>query len=259
LPSSVIGSAGFTGGQDIRTLADEQATTRAISDRLRWLVEGAEPGDVLVFHYSGHGSQVRDRNGDELDDGLDEIICPYDLDWDNPFTDDDLGSIIQNLPPEVNLTVILDCCHSGTGLREPATTVPVRPRYLAPPPDIQHRAQLLIEDRGMTRRLTLTRPRPELQVKRFGVSASASGGVLIAACAADQVSADAWIDGDYHGALTYYLWRAAAELRLPTYAGLIRRVRQLVRENGYDQATQLEGDAALLSQVVFAPFTAALA
>jgi hypothetical protein len=241
-------------------LADERATTRAITERLHWLVEGAHPGDILVFHYSGHGSQVRDRDGDELDDGLDEIICPYDLDWDNPFTDDDLGSIIQVLPGGVNLTVILDCCHSGTGLREPVTTLPVQPKYLMPPPDIQHRAQPLIEDHGMTRRLTLTRPRVDLQVKRFGRSASAGGGVLIAACAADQVSADAWIDSDYHGALTYYLWRAVADLDFaPTYADLVRQVRRLVKKNGYDQVPQLEGDGALLSQVAFAPLAAALA
>ena len=55
----------------------------------------AQPGDVLVFYYSGHGSQVRDRNGDELTDGLDEIICPYDMDWDRGtyILDDDLDAI----------------------------------------------------------------------------------------------------------------------------------------------------------------------
>jgi hypothetical protein len=32
-----------------------------------------------VFHYSGHGSQVRDKKGKELRDGKDEIICPWDF------------------------------------------------------------------------------------------------------------------------------------------------------------------------------------
>ena len=64
---------GFDDAREIRLLTDERATTAAIVERLKWLVAGSQPGDVLVFHYSGHGSQVRDRHGDELDDGLDEI------------------------------------------------------------------------------------------------------------------------------------------------------------------------------------------
>ncbi len=114
----------------IATLTDAAATTRNIVGRLRWLVAGAAPGDVLLFHYSGHGSQVEDRHGDELDDNLDEIICPYDLDWNAPFTDDDLYGLVKDLPGGVNLTVVLDCCHSGTGLREAA---PTRPRFMDPP------------------------------------------------------------------------------------------------------------------------------
>ncbi len=86
---------GFDDARQIRMLTDRRATTAAIAHRLRWLVDGARPGDLLVFHYSGHGSQVRDREGDELEDGLDEIICPYDLDWDDPFTDDDLYEIVK--------------------------------------------------------------------------------------------------------------------------------------------------------------------
>jgi hypothetical protein len=86
----------FDASADIRLLTDERATTARIIERLRWLLRGAGPGDTLVFHYSGHGAQVRDRHGDELDDGLDEIICPYDLDWDDPFTDDDLHAILED-------------------------------------------------------------------------------------------------------------------------------------------------------------------
>ena len=61
--------------KNIRVLADGRATKKAIFDRLNWLVKDAKPGDRLLFHFSGHGSQIRDRDGDELKDGLDEIIC----------------------------------------------------------------------------------------------------------------------------------------------------------------------------------------
>ena len=114
--------------------------------RARLAHRGASPGDSLVFHYSGHGSQVPDRNGDETTDRLDEILCPYDLDWDRPLTDDDLAAACANVPQGALLTVILDCCHSGTGLRDfvrPCGVLPSdapdRRRFL-PHPDTPHPA-----------------------------------------------------------------------------------------------------------------------
>ena len=247
---------GFDDARQIRLLTDERATTKAIIDRLRWLVAGSRAGDVLVFHYSGHGSQVRDRHGDELDDGLDEIICPYDLDWDHPFTDDDIHAIVADLAPGANLTVILDCCHSGTGLR--VTTwpgAPIRPKSITPPPDILHRTQPRIEDWGESRRLTMTQSTRDLALKRFGMKAAEKGAILLAACRANQVSADAWIDGDFHGAFTYFTWKAAADVGFAlTYVDLVRRARHALHDAGYDQVPQLEGPAELLSQPVLAPF-----
>ena len=64
--------------ENIRVVIDDRATFEGILERLYWLLEGSRRDDELVFHYSGHGSQVRDRNGDELNDGLDEILCPTD-------------------------------------------------------------------------------------------------------------------------------------------------------------------------------------
>lgn len=69
----------------IRVLTDDRATKKAIMDRLNWLVKDAKAGDKLLFHFSGHGSQIRDRDGDELKDHLDEIICPHDMDWDGTY------------------------------------------------------------------------------------------------------------------------------------------------------------------------------
>ncbi|KAF8628786.1 hypothetical protein AX15_003725 [Amanita polypyramis BW_CC] len=46
-------------------------TRKNILKCMRWLVKGARRGDSLFFHYSGHGGQVRDIDGDEVD-GLDE-------------------------------------------------------------------------------------------------------------------------------------------------------------------------------------------
>ena len=133
---------GFTAEQ-IRVIVDERATKTNIMKRLEWLVKGAKSGDRLVFHYSGHGSQIRDRQGDELKDKLDEILCPYDMDWDGTYiVDDDLGRIFSKIPKGVNLDVFLDSCHSGTATREVMSSgnvfidMSIKQRFLQPPIDI---------------------------------------------------------------------------------------------------------------------------
>jgi len=104
---------------DIRIVTDQRATKKAVMERLKWLTKGAKPGDRLLFHFSGHGSQIRDKNGDELKDKLDEILCPHDMDWDGAYiVDDDLRKIFSGLPAGAVVEVLLDSCHSGTGTRE---------------------------------------------------------------------------------------------------------------------------------------------
>lgn len=44
---------------------------------MKWLVDDAQPNDSLFLFYSGHGSQVIDRDGDEVH-GKDKAICPLD-------------------------------------------------------------------------------------------------------------------------------------------------------------------------------------
>lgn len=90
-------------------------TKANIISQLTLLLSQSKSGDVLFFHYSGHGSQINDSNGDETD-GKDEVIIPVDY-FSNKsiITDDDIKSIIQtNLKVGVKLFVLMDCCHSGT-------------------------------------------------------------------------------------------------------------------------------------------------
>jgi metacaspase-1 len=54
---------------------------------MHWLVEGAQPHDSLFFHYSGHGGQTPDLDGDE-DDGFDEVIFPVDYQTTGHIVDD---------------------------------------------------------------------------------------------------------------------------------------------------------------------------
>ncbi|NBR57054.1 MAG: caspase family protein, partial [Chitinophagia bacterium] len=66
--------------QNIKKLTDRQATKKEIVSQIKWLLEGAQAGDQLLFHYSGHGAQAPTLNVKLEPDGLDEIICPYDFD-----------------------------------------------------------------------------------------------------------------------------------------------------------------------------------
>ena len=50
---------GFTKNTDKRMLVDASATSANILNRLEWLVDDAQAGDVLFFHYSGHGLVVQ--------------------------------------------------------------------------------------------------------------------------------------------------------------------------------------------------------
>ena len=265
---------GFPGGGNMRILTDARATTKAILEGLAWLTTGVSPGDSLVFHYSGHGSQVPDGNGDETADGLDEILCPYDLDWKHPLTDDDLAAACAGIPEGALLTVILDCCHSGTGLRDfalagdprsPACRTPhadpshpgdvlprgnfVRPCSI-PPSDVPDRSRFLPRPR-----MPHPAPHPPRRpVRRFGVSVTRTNAVLIAACRDNQTSADAWINGGYHGAHTYHLCRALADgPRDLTYRGLVSAAGNALSRAGFDQVPQLEGPAHLLADPVFLP------
>ncbi|EOX96555.1 hypothetical protein QUC31_005610 [Theobroma cacao] len=84
-----------------------------------WLVQGCQPGDSLLFHYSGHGSRQRNYNGDEVD-GYDETLCPLDFETQGMIVDDEINAtIVRPLPHGVKLHAMIDACHSGTVLDLP--------------------------------------------------------------------------------------------------------------------------------------------
>src|SRR6185437_3196021 len=84
-----------------------------------WLVKDARPNDSLFFHYSGHGGQTPDLDGDE-EDGYDEVIYPVDFRTNGHIVDDEMHRImVKTLAPGVRLTAIFDSCHSGSALDLP--------------------------------------------------------------------------------------------------------------------------------------------
>lgn len=73
-------------------------------------------GSSLFLSFSGHGTQVRDEDGDEAD-GYDEAICPRDYATAGLLVDDDLNRLlVQPLPRGARLHAVIDACHSGSAL-----------------------------------------------------------------------------------------------------------------------------------------------
>ena len=271
----------------IHKLLDSQVTKKAIKREFDWLFDGVKTGDRLVFHFSGHGSYIPDENGDESD-GKDEITCLYDMDFYNSETymrDDEWQEIIQQLPEDVNLTFILDNCHSGTGTRVLAVDFPGRhqnitvdvvtsrqlssdasvktlsttngtsnyssvstctseleqldrqsyenlirdrevilPRFITPPDELQKQSTAIARTRGLKRQVD-TREKH----------------LLLTACRDDQTAADAYIDGDFHGAFSYYLCQTLRQFPQIDSQEITDRVAQLLQQNQFPQIPQHEG------------------
>ncbi|MDX2136042.1 MAG: caspase family protein [Saprospiraceae bacterium] len=114
---------------NIRTLLDADATRAGIENALGELAASARAGETVWVHFSGHGQQVQDDNGDELD-GLDEALVPYDApkkwkkneyEGERHLRDEKLGEKLAEVRLRVGkkgrLVITVDACHSGTGTR----------------------------------------------------------------------------------------------------------------------------------------------
>jgi hypothetical protein len=115
--------------ESISILQDEEATAAGILSALDALENKVENGDVIVIHYSGHGQQITDDNGDEID-GYDEAMVPIDAhmrfrdgvyEGQNHIRDDVIGERLMRIRkkagPKGSVLLIMDSCHSGTASR----------------------------------------------------------------------------------------------------------------------------------------------
>ena len=82
-----------------------------------WLI--SEPGTCNFLHFSGHGGQVRDPDGDRAS-GFDSTIVPVDFEQNGQLDSDTLHKrLVSRLPPNSSLFVVFDCCHSGSAIELP--------------------------------------------------------------------------------------------------------------------------------------------
>uniref|UniRef100_A0A803P1M4 Metacaspase-1 n=1 Tax=Cannabis sativa TaxID=3483 RepID=A0A803P1M4_CANSA len=176
---------------------------------LYWLVKGCQPGDSLVFHFSGHGSQQKDYNGDEID-GYDETLCPMDYASQGMIVDDEINAtIVKPLPAGVKLHAIIDACHSGTVLDLPFLCRMDSGKYAW-------------EDH-----------RP-----RTGVWKGTNGGEVISfsGCDDNQTSADtsAMSKITSTGAMTYSFIQAIERGHATTYGNMLNSMRSTIRNTAND-------------------------
>lgn len=222
----LIGKFGFPSSQ-VAVLKDEQATRAGILEALRSsLIEKAQVGDIAVLYYSGHGSEAFDP---ERINERDQTIVPHDgRDPAGEIADisgNDLNHTLAELKT-ANGTFIFDSCHSGT-IRARRTgkirSIPMDPRI--PMPQVRTRtAQPLLP---------------------AGLRPPSANYALVAACAADELSVEAQMDGIDRGLLTYFLCRELRRSTHPlTYRDLMDYLLGMIVTVQPDQHPRIEGAGA---------------
>ncbi|MBA2703456.1 MAG: caspase family protein [Blastocatellia bacterium] len=219
---------------DVKQLLNGDATKANIVTGIKGLLAGAAAGDILVFTNASHGTYLADTDGDE--DKYDEAICPHDTD-SRLLVDDDLRELFKKIPDGVRLSVISDSCHSGSVTRATVNEYR-RSRQLSPcvfggkelSPDQLQAA------RGKKEKY------PESGMKE----------ILLSGCKSNQTSTDAYINNDYHGAMSYHAIKAITDANYNlTYAELHERLVSLLAGENYEQVPQLEGTDESKNRRVF--------
>lgn len=237
-------------------VTDGRATRATILSELKWLVKGAKKGDLLVFYYSGHGSMMPDLTGEEPDK-KDETICPHDYATAGMIKDDDLRAVFSGIASGVNLEVLLDSCHSGTGTRMQAALcgecVPeeemITIRYVEPPIDFA----FFLDDSTLPSQ-RIFNPSPDLMNADMAKTPVIVplNHVLWAGCKDNQTSGEATVGGVVRGFFTYCFCKSLRSKNgNVTRLELDKMVTSCLGVVGASQAPQLEGTLASMKEKVF--------
>ena len=223
--------------KNVDVVLDEAATRVGVLAALNKIVKEAGPKDLVYIHYSGHGSQVKDLDGDEPDH-LDETIVPQDgrTDGVRDITDDELEAILSQLKTS-QAVVVLDSCHSGTATR--SLEVEVRARFVA----TDTRVGLYENNNVRVRAL---------------VPLTKHAYVLFSGAASHEQALDGPVDGRYHGFFTHSLFKslqaspAGASTR-EIFAGAKDELKRIQNQFGRTSMPepQLEASKARMEQPFF--------
>jgi len=231
-----------TNGFDVGVLAEKQATKGQMVQTMRLLVMGLQPGDTGVITFSGHGTWIPDRSGDEPD-GRDEAFCPADMgdDGSNLLLDDEMREILAALPSAAHLVLVTDCCHSGSIYRMMAPgRGKRRVRFL--PPSHFLKTDVLVSgmDRAFGQSVKKTNNPPP-------------GVVHFSGCRDTEYSTDAEIDNRPCGVFSYVATRAFAEVAAKggSYADAHKLIRRHLPNGDFQQTPLLNAAIPLKKVKVF--------
>ncbi|RXW17553.1 hypothetical protein EST38_g8300 [Candolleomyces aberdarensis] len=253
---------------DVRVLRDDsedpddQPTKANILAAMEWLVEDAQPNDALFLHYSGHGSQQEDEDGDEKD-GIDEALCPVDYTDSGLIVDDVLHDIlVKPLPRGCRLTVLFDSCHSGSALDLP---------YMygadgelietSAAEDSKNALLAAMEAHNSGDMQALMRSARNMALVASGRAAAAhlkskdekfspADVIFLSGCKDHQTSADAIEDGEATGAVSHALVKTLTENPKQTYKELLSNIRTILQEK-YTQIPQLSSSHLIDTRLEF--------
>jgi len=199
--------------KDILVLPDTKATRQGILTAFEeHLIKQAKPGDVVVYHYSGHGSRIFDPNPIVVEpgqEGLNGTFVPIDSNLPDGYPD--VGGSVQDIMGHTlfllmsalkseNVTAVLDSCFAGGATR----VARVRSRDGG-------KNVLVSSDEKTYQEQWLSRLKisPEDFVR--GYREGVAKGVVLAATAPNQVAREVNVNGFQAGIfsylLTHYLWQ----------------------------------------------------
>jgi|SRR6476469_743537 len=206
----------------VKTLLTASATRSKVISEMNQAATTLQSGDIFVLSYSGHGGQVPDLNGDEIDDRIDETWCLYD----GQFIDDETYNLLGKFATGVRILVFSDSCHSGTVTKQAyyqgtiaarsatPTTTEVKYRYMPNPIILRTYSQNKAFYDAILENKTL-------KESREAVRASV---LLISGCQDNQLSAD----GNFNGLFTANLLRVWNNGQ---FKGDYRRFHKAIKRN----------------------------
>jgi len=239
---------GFEEG-NMATLFDRQASKKGIVNAMNDLIRAAGKGDIVVIHYSGHGQQISDDNGDEIDK-LDETLVAWDAPafytngytGENHFRDDEFGEMIaairQKVGPDGQVLVFMDSCHSGTGTRGEKPAVKVRgggePLIIPAFKDVTPSDSEGEKGFGLS----------ETPVATRGAGGAMAPFVLFAGASFNELNYETKDDdGNGVGSLSYCIAKSFSEMEEGmTYRSVFNKVHSIMSTVAPRQTPMLEGD-----------------
>jgi len=252
--------------ENMRVLTDDAEDPEAMPtkenmiDGMNWLVEDAAPDDALFFHFSGHGGHQVDEDNDEAD-GRDENICPYDFQENGTISDDEIHArVVAPLPIGCRLTILFDCCHSGSGADLPFMYT--EDGEIKSPTSKQDQMESIAHHANSNDEAALTLAVESLKFSSSenaqyadavsrAYKSSQADVLFLSGCQDEQTSTDAVTPEGATGALSHALIKFLGETPDPTWLELLAGVRALLEEDNHAQRPQLSSSHPMNLDVQF--------